>query len=109
MVHTAEDSPAGPGPILRPKLSELAAQIAENAKLLEDYIESQGLPYPSFAADGPAKFPLPPVASTPELEKLHAARLQVLTASKSLYDLTAGPSEMLQWLVWGVSSYLRSL
>ncbi|RVD82527.1 uncharacterized protein DFL_006950 [Arthrobotrys flagrans] len=100
MVHTAEDLPTGPAPILRPKLSELAAQIAENAKLLEDYIESQGLPYPSFAADGPAKFPLPP-ASTPELEKLHAARLQVLAASKSMYDLTAGPSEMIQWLVWG--------
>ncbi|KAF3180262.1 hypothetical protein TWF106_008673 [Orbilia oligospora] len=101
MVHTAQDSAAGPAPILRPKLSELAAQIAENAKILEDYIESQGLPYPSFAADGPAKFPLPPVGSTPEVEKLHAARLQVLEASKSMLDLTAGPSEMLQWLVWG--------
>ncbi|KAK6345279.1 hypothetical protein TWF718_007203 [Orbilia javanica] len=100
MVHTAETLPTGPAPSLRPKLSELAAQIAENAKLLEDYIESHGLPYPSFAADGPSKFPLPP-ASTPELEKLHAARSQVLTASKSLHDLTAGPSEMVQWLVWG--------
>lgn len=100
MVHTTEDLPTGPAPILRPKLSELAAQIAENAKILEDYIESQGLPYPSFAADGPAKFPLPP-ASTPELEKLHAARTEVLKASKSIYDLTAGPSEMIQWLVWG--------
>ncbi|KAK6360558.1 hypothetical protein TWF730_006698 [Orbilia blumenaviensis] len=100
MVHTAGISPTGPAPVLRPKLSELAAQLAENAKLLEDYIETQGLPYPSFAADGPAKFPLPP-ATTPELERLHTARLEVLTASKAMYDLTAGPSEMSQWLVWG--------
>ncbi|KAK6528072.1 hypothetical protein TWF281_009329 [Arthrobotrys megalospora] len=98
MVHTAEAT--GPAPVLRPRLSELAAQIAENAKIVEDYIESQGLPYPSFATDGPAKFPLPP-PSTPELEKIHAARNEVLKATKSMYDLAAGPTEMLQWLVWG--------
>lgn len=106
MVRTTGESPTGPTPNLRPKLSELAAQIAQNAKIVEDYIESQGLPYPSFATDGPAKFPLPP-PSTPELEKIHAARQEVLAASKSIYDLTSGPNEVMQWLIWGVSSSLR--
>ncbi|KAF3153509.1 hypothetical protein TWF225_001752 [Orbilia oligospora] len=83
-------------PILRPRISEVAAEIAKNAKILEDYIMSQGLPYPSFAADGPSAFPLPP-PSTPENEKLHGARYQLLSTSKLMYDLIAGPSELNQW------------
>ncbi|EPS38464.1 hypothetical protein H072_7779 [Dactylellina haptotyla CBS 200.50] len=90
---------AAPAPLLRPKLSELAAQISANAKIVEDYIESQGLPYPSFASDGPLKFPLPS-PTTPELQKVHAARNAVQTASKHMYDLSTGPNEMLQWIVW---------
>ncbi|KAK6503058.1 hypothetical protein TWF481_008093 [Arthrobotrys musiformis] len=92
--------PTGGAPILRPKISELVQEIAENSKILEDYIISQGLPYPSFAADGPSACPLPP-PKTPELIKLHAARTHVLTASKLLHDLTAGPAELIQWSVLG--------
>ncbi|KAF3931385.1 O-demethylpuromycin-O-methyltransferase [Dactylella cylindrospora] len=82
---------------LRPKLSELAAQISANAKIVEDYIESQGLPYPSFAADGPSNFPVP---LTPETSQIHEARQALLTASKHIYDLTTGPNEFVRWLVW---------
>ncbi|KAK6516241.1 hypothetical protein TWF506_006150 [Arthrobotrys conoides] len=87
-------------PILRPRISEVAAEISRNAKILEDYIMSQGLPYPSFAVDGPPAFPLPP-ALTPEIEKLHSARYQLLSTSKLMYDLIAGPTELNQWNVLG--------
>ncbi|KAK6529440.1 hypothetical protein TWF281_008613 [Arthrobotrys megalospora] len=82
---------------LRPKLSELAATISANAKIVEDYIEAQGLPYPSFAADGPSNFPVP---QNGETEKIHEARQALLTASKHIYDLATGPNEFLRWLVW---------
>ncbi|KAK6511688.1 hypothetical protein TWF481_000596 [Arthrobotrys musiformis] len=82
---------------LRPKLSELAATISANAKIVEDYIEAQGLPYPSFASDGPSNFPVP---QNEETEKIHEARQALLTASKHIYDLATGPNEFLRWLVW---------
>ncbi|KAK6527401.1 hypothetical protein TWF694_004390 [Orbilia ellipsospora] len=88
--------------VLRPSLSELATRIATNTKIVEDYIKSQGLPYPSFAADGSERFPLPP-PSTPELEKIHTARQEVLAATKLLYDLTAGPYELIQNLFWSLA------
>ncbi|KAF3917610.1 O-demethylpuromycin-O-methyltransferase [Arthrobotrys entomopaga] len=98
-VNNAFSMGMAPPPLLRPKLSELAAQISANAKIVEEYIESQGLPYPSFAADGPLKFPLP-APTTPDLQKVHAARNIVQSASKHMYDLTTGPNEMLQWMIW---------
>ncbi|KAF3920378.1 O-demethylpuromycin-O-methyltransferase [Dactylellina cionopaga] len=88
---------AGTGAKLRPKLSELAATISANAKIVEDYIEAQGLPYPSFAADGPSDFPVP---QTKEAESIHEARQALLAASKHIYDLATGPNEFLRWLVW---------
>ncbi|KAK6541923.1 hypothetical protein TWF694_007698 [Orbilia ellipsospora] len=91
-------TPPGTGSVqLRPKLSELAATISANAKIVEDYLESKGLPYPSFAADGPSNFPIP---QTPETEEIHDARQALLTASKHIYDLATGPNEYLRWLVW---------
>ncbi|KAJ6259658.1 O-demethylpuromycin-O-methyltransferase [Drechslerella dactyloides] len=95
----AEPAPASAGTAvqLRPKLSELAAQISANAKIVEDYIEAQGLPYPSFATDGPSNFPIPENAET---AKIHEARQELLTASKRIYDLATGPNEYLRWLVW---------
>ncbi|EWC44256.1 hypothetical protein DRE_01082 [Drechslerella stenobrocha 248] len=92
-----ESATAVTGVQLRPKLSELAAQISANAKIVEDYIESQGLPYPSFATDGPSNFPIP---QTPETEHIHEARQALLTASKRMYDVVTGPNEYLRWLVW---------
>ncbi|KAF3922628.1 O-demethylpuromycin-O-methyltransferase [Orbilia brochopaga] len=88
---------AGAAVQLRPKLSELAAQISANAKIVEDYIEANSLEYPSFATDGPSNFPVPETAET---EKIHEARQALLTASKRIYDLATGPNEYLRWLVW---------
>ncbi|KAK6350909.1 hypothetical protein TWF718_004091 [Orbilia javanica] len=87
----------GPAPVLSPKISELTAEIAENSKILENYIISHGLTYPSFAADGPLKCTLP-LPSTPELKKIHEARFKVLAATKELHDLVTFPSESVQWL-----------
>jgi hypothetical protein len=42
------------------RLSELAAQISQKAAYLEKYLDDHNLPQPSFGADGPATFPVPP-------------------------------------------------
>lgn len=103
---SAKDIPMAVNLQQRPKFSELAAQIATNAKILEDYIESQGLPYPSFAVDGPSNFPVP---QTPETEAIHEARQSLLTASKQIYDLATGPNEHMRWLVWNVRPHNHKL
>ena len=66
------------------RIAELATQIAENTTKVDDYIAANGIPSPSFDADGPTDL----VMQSPEIEK---ARLAAIGASMELQDLLQGP------------------
>jgi hypothetical protein len=51
--------------------------------MLESYLQSEGLPSPSFSPSFPAKLPLP--------ESIAASQQQVLEASDELHCLLLGP------------------
>ncbi|KAI9839066.1 MAG: hypothetical protein M1838_004401 [Thelocarpon superellum] len=69
-------------------MTDLAAEISKNATLITEYLAANKLPAPSFAADGPVDFPLPSSDGS-----LQAARIALLSATKTLYALTQGPTD----------------
>lgn len=75
-------------------LADLAAQISENAAIVDKYLEKCGLPDPSFEADGPVE--LLPESATAEKEALAKA----LEAATHLHDLLIGPDELLRPMVF---------
>jgi len=79
------------------KLIELAATITRETEKLDRYIRESGIPEPSFDADAPLNFP----KLSDEVRK---AREQVVRATKELGDLVAGPTEIVRWMAWDVSS-----
>ncbi|KAK0716458.1 O-methyltransferase-domain-containing protein [Apiosordaria backusii] len=70
-----------------PPLTHLAQEIAKHASIITTYLQSHNLPQPSFASDSPAH----PIPETDE--KLSAARLALIEATKALHALAIGPSE----------------
>ncbi|KIW20342.1 hypothetical protein PV08_00917 [Exophiala spinifera] len=79
--------------MLDPKVEDLEAlaqTCLETAKQIKGYLAAQKLPQPTFDQNGPEFFP--PV--TPEID---GARLDLRAAAKRLYDLVAGPDEVLTW------------
>ncbi|KAK7192329.1 hypothetical protein DPSP01_004918 [Paraphaeosphaeria sporulosa] len=70
------------------RIAELAAAVAQNTQLIDQYLSEKGLPHPSFDATGPADFNLPP-----ELEQ---ARVAVLQATQELNDLLQGPRNLVE-------------
>lgn len=71
------------------RLTELAAQVATNAAIIERYLLSNGLPLPSFSADGPTDLVM-------ESKEVEDARLVMLDASIELLDLLQGPKACLR-------------
>lgn len=69
------------------RIAELAAVVASHTKQIDDYLTQNGLPQPSFDANGPAELQLPP--------NLEQARAVVIQASQELNDLLKGPRELL--------------
>lgn len=74
---------------------DLATQISNSAKLISDFMTSNGHPRPSFDANAPEAFPLAP-------KSILDARQSLLDASQAIRELLLGPAEYLRWFACGV-------
>jgi hypothetical protein len=81
-----------------PSLTELAADVAKHAKILQDYIDANNLPQPAFDKDAPLDFPVP--NGIPEQD----SRIALLEAAKALHDLAVGPTSLVMWAGMNVST-----
>lgn len=72
------------------RISQLAQRIAANTAKIDNYLNSQGLPQPSFALDAPLK----PIIPDDEVE-LKKARQEVLADTLELRTLIQGPREFM--------------
>jgi hypothetical protein len=72
-------------------LRKLASVVTREVTRLADYIEKNGLPEPSFAADGPALLPIDPSSD------LRDAQQALYSAAQDLAILAIGPVEYLRW------------
>lgn len=72
------------------RINELAQRIATNTARIDEYLNAQGLPQPSFAIDAPLKSIIP--ENEVEVAK---ARLEVLNDTLELHRLLLGPREYL--------------
>lgn len=78
-------------------LTKLSNEIAENTKIVTDYLELHGLAAPSFDVDGLDEYPIPPTDEAP-----FKARLKLISLTKEMHDLALGPKEALRFLAWDV-------
>lgn len=79
------------------RITELSGAIAENSKVITDYLAARNLPAPSFDVDG-----LTELAISPADPEAFAARSNLIAATKELHDLVLGPKEHLRHLAWDV-------
>ncbi|KAL9598141.1 MAG: hypothetical protein Q9219_004697 [cf. Caloplaca sp. 3 TL-2023] len=77
------------------RILQLAAQLLTNIAKVDEHLESNGLPQPSFHEDGPVTLQLSAEAET--------ARLAALAASLELGDLLRGPNDLLRPTINGTS------
>ena len=66
------------------RIQELALQIAQDSKKVSEYLDSRGLPQPSFSIDCPVNLML-------DSSEAEEARLSAISASWELADLLQGP------------------
>jgi hypothetical protein len=78
-------------------ITKLSNEIAENTKIVTDYLDSKGLAVPSFDVNGLDEYPIPPSEEAP-----FKARLKLISLTKELHDLALGPKEGLRFLAWDV-------
>jgi len=78
-------------------ITKLSNEIAENTKIITNYLDSKGLAVPSFDVNGLEEYPIPPSEEAP-----FKARLRLIAATKELHDLALGPKEGLRFLAWDV-------
>ena len=76
-------------------LTKLSNEIAENTKIITDYLDSKGLVLPSFDVNGLDEYPIPPTEEAP-----FKARLKLISLTKEMYDLALGPKDGLRFLAW---------
>ncbi|XXH04097.1 hypothetical protein Hte_010508 [Hypoxylon texense] len=69
------------------RIAELATTVATHTNRLDSYLSKNGLPHPSFKADGPDDLKLPP--------DIEQSRSIVIEASQELNDLLQGPRNLL--------------
>lgn len=72
------------------RIVDLSSRIATNTKKLHDYLEANGLPTPSFNADGPLGSQVPD--DEPEIE---VARIAIVNDTRELRSLVLGPRDFL--------------
>jgi hypothetical protein len=75
-----------------PTLNDIAFQISGLTYNISKFIEENKLPAPSFAADGPPRFP---TSAPPEIQ---AARQQLLELTLNLHNLILGPEDRVRTL-----------
>lgn len=81
-------------------IAELAAIIADNTKIVDDYLKSNGLSAPSFDVDGPIVLSIP--AAETEVIK---ARQTVIASTEELNKLMKGPVDTL-WSTFVCDTFL---
>lgn len=81
------------------RITSLSNEISKNSKILTDYLSAKGLEAASFDVGGLDAFPI-----NPNNEEIFKARLDLIAATKELYDISLGPKESLRYLAWDVSS-----
>ena len=74
------------------EIAKLAASVLTNTVKIDDFLQTNKLPSPSFHEDGPIDFGL-----SPEVE---SARVAALEASLRLHDLLRGPVELIRPTVY---------
>ncbi|GJN86694.1 hypothetical protein PLIIFM63780_010275 [Purpureocillium lilacinum] len=77
------------------RMATLAREIAEKTKIITDYLSSNGLEAASFDVNGLAEFPI-----SPKDEEPYQARLELISLTKELHDISVGPKEGLRYLAW---------
>ena len=74
------------------RIAELAGQIRDNTAKVDEYLQSEGLPSPSFDEDGPVDFKI-------EDKNVQFAREAAIDASLELHQLLLGPALCLRPVV----------
>lgn len=82
------------GTLSSTRIAELTAVVLTNTAKIDDYLESHGLPSPSFAVEHPADLGIPP-----EAIDIDNARNAALEASIELQDPPQGPTSLLRPVV----------
>ena len=70
-------------------ITALSTIIEENTAKVENYLQSRGLPLPSFSEDGPVDFGI-------RSEEVAKARERAIDASLELHNLLLGPTMCLR-------------
>lgn len=79
-------------------LSELSSTISVRVNEITKYLETHGLPPPSFDADSPSTLPADPV--------VQRARLDLIEAASALTNLAIGSADLTRWQVLEASVFL---
>jgi hypothetical protein len=92
MLSTEEAPFEGKSPLSLPEsIPKLVNIIQENTAILNQYLETNELPRPTFSPKGPLQFPAPPDA-----EEIQNARSAIISATQTLHDLLIGPAAILE-------------
>lgn len=83
------------------RMATLAHEITEKTKIITDYLSRNGLEAASFDVNGLAEFPI-----SPKDEEPYQARLELISLTKELHDISVGPKEGLRYLAWDVGASL---
>lgn len=78
-------------PVTSEDIAELSTIISENTRKVTEYLQQNGLPFPSFGIEAPTKSMIAPAASG-----IEDARLAVIDATRKLRNLMLGPQDYLQ-------------
>ena len=81
------------------EIAKLAALVLTNTAKVDDFLQSNKLPAPTFHEDGPIDLGL-----SPEVE---AARVAAIESSLRLHDLLRGPVELIRPTVHIISIQLH--
>jgi hypothetical protein len=85
-------------------LSILAADVSKNAAILNEYLQANNLPQPSFSEDAPIDF----LPSTND-QGVNDARVALASAAKDLHQLAIGPKDGIVWIANDVSKPVQTL
>lgn len=80
-------------------MTDLAQLIAEKTTIITDHLSANNLDAASFDVDGLAAFPI-----SPDDEKPYKARMELISLTKELHDISLGPKERVRYLAWDVSA-----
>ncbi|KAL9082681.1 MAG: hypothetical protein Q9165_008822 [Trypethelium subeluteriae] len=72
------------------RIAQLAATISKNVPIVDSYLESKGIPSPSYDINGPTEMAIPP-----HEKDAFAAHTAALSATMELNNLLRGPKQIL--------------